>query len=83
MRLETINHPIAASLLTWTHLDKRAHPDCLVLADYLVAQGLAARDGEYLKIVGGGGGAGGSKGTTTVSGADKKVLDFRLQGASS
>lgn len=46
-----------------------------------MAQGLATSEGRYLKILGGG--AGGKNGKTKgVTEADKKVLDFRLQGAS-
>lgn len=45
-----------------------------------MARGLAARDGPYLKILGEGGGKTKTKKQDALTEADKKVLDFRMQG---
>ncbi len=55
-------------------LQTAAAQDCEVLANYMVQQGLAARDGSYLKILGGQGQRG-----KALTEADKKVCEFRLR----
>ena len=54
-------------------LQNASQQDCEVLANIMVQQGLAVREGNYIKILGGGG-----KGKTLTE-TDKKVLEFRLR----
>lgn len=57
-------------------LQNASRQDCEVLANVMVQQGLAVREGNYLKILGSG--SGGGKGNTLTE-TDKKVLEFRLR----
>jgi len=54
-------------------LQNASRQDCEVLANVMVQQGLAVREGNYLKILGNGG-----KGKTLTE-TDKKVFEFRLR----